>query len=107
MKQLKLSKDCSHEVLTSFGFRKHGLNYKLNIPLYTYKKIPVISVHFLVSGLDNYIGYDVIDDNSGTIYSAYYDASLKNDNKVLDKIKKKLEEIFEEMTEKNILKGGE
>lgn len=107
MKQLKLSKECSHDKLAQYGFKKFGLNYKLNIPLYTYKKTPVISAHFLVSSLDNYIGYDVIDDNSGTIYSAYYDTDLKTENKVLDKIKKKLEEIFEEMTEKNILKGDE
>lgn len=72
---------------------------------YIYKKIPVISVNFLVSCLDNYIGYDVIDNNSDMIYTAYYDTSLCAENKVLEKVKRKLDEIFEEMTEKNILKG--
>lgn len=105
MKQLKLSKKCKHEDLVAYGFRKHGLNYKLSVPLYTYKKIPVISINFLVSCLDNYIGYDVIDNNSDMIYTAYYDTSLCAENKVLEKVKRKLDEILEEMTEKNILKG--
>lgn len=61
--------------------------------------------NFLVSCLDNYIGYDVIDNNSDMIYTAYYDTSLCAENKVLEKVKRKLDEIFEEMTEKNILKG--
>lgn len=64
-----------------------------------------ISINFLVSCLDNYIGYDVIDNNSDMIYTAYYDTSLCAENKVLEKVKRKLDEIFEEMTEKNILKG--
>lgn len=80
-------------------------NYKLSVPLYTYKTTPVISVNFLVSCLDNYIGYDVIDNNSDMIYTAYYDTSLCAENKVLEKVKRKLDEILEEMTEKNILKG--
>lgn len=46
-----------------------------------------------------------IDNNSDMIYTAYYDTSLCAENKVLEKVKRKLDEIFEEMTEKNILKG--
>lgn len=105
MKQLKLGKNCNHENLIAYGFKKHGLNYTLSVPLYTYKKIPVISANFMVSGLDNYIGYDVIDNNSDMIYSAYYDTNLDNENKVLDKVKRKLDEVFEDLKEKNILKG--
>ena len=89
--------------MQDYGFVKHGLNYKLSIPLYAYKRTPVISVNFLVSGTNDYIGYDVIDNNSGIIYSAYYDTSQISENKVLDKIKRKLDEVFEEMVEKNIL----
>lgn len=37
------------------------------------------------------------------IYSAYYDTSQTNENKVLDKIKQKLNKVFEEMVKKNIL----
>ena len=44
-----------------------------------------------------------IDNNSDMIYSAYYDTSQTNENKVLDKIKQKLNKVFEEMVEKNIL----
>lgn len=103
MKQLRLDKRCTPKILQDYGFVKHGLNYKLSIPLYTYKKTPVISVNFLVSGINDYIGYDVIDNNSDMIYSAYYDASQISENKVLDKIKQKLNKVFEEMVEKNIL----
>ena len=105
MKQLRLDKRCTPKILQDYGFVKHGLNYKLSIPLYAYKRTPVISVNFLVSGTNDYIGYDVIDNNSDMIYTAYYDTSLCAENKVLEKVKRKLDEIFEEMTEKNILKG--
>ena len=71
--------------------------------MYAYKRTPVISVNFLVSGTNDYIRYDVIDNNSDMIYSAYYDTSQISENKVLDKIKRKLDEVFEEMVEKNIL----
>ena len=91
------------KILQDYGFVKHGLNYKLSIPLYAYKRTPVISVNFLVTGTNDYIGYDVIDNNSDMIYSAYYDTSQTNENKVLDKIKQKLNKVFEEMVEKNIL----
>ena len=103
MKQLRLDKRCTPKILQDYGFVKHGLNYKLSIPLYAYKRTPVISVNFLVSGTNDYIGYDVIDNNSGIIYSAYYDTSQISENKVLDKIKRKLDEVFEEMVEKNVL----
>ena len=103
MKQLRLDKRCTPKFLQDYGFAKHGLNYKLSIPLYAYKRTPVISVNFLVSGTNDYIGYDVIDNNSGIIYSAYYDTRQISENKVLDKIKRKLDEVFEEMVEKNIL----
>lgn len=105
MKQLRLSKDCNHENLIAYGFKKHGLNYTLSVPLYTYKKLPVISANFVVSRLDNYIGYDIIDNNSDMIYSSYYDTDQVNENKVLDKIKRKLDEVFEDLKEKYILEG--
>lgn len=59
MKQLKLHKECTHDKLVKFGFRKYGLSYKLFLPLYKYKTYDVIIVEFLVSTIDHYIGYDV------------------------------------------------
>ena len=61
MKQLKLHRQCTHSKLTNFGFRKYGLNYKLFLPLYENKSKTVIAAEVLVSSLDNYIGYDVMD----------------------------------------------
>lgn len=106
MKQLKLSPECSHDKLIEYGFRKQGLNYKLNAPLYTYKKsTPVISVTFIVSGLDNYIGYDIIDNNSDMLYSPYYDPEYSGNNLVLKTISKKMTKIIDDMVDKNIVKG--
>ena len=105
MKQLKLSPKCSHDKLIEYGFKKHGLNYKLSSPLYTYKDIPVISVTFLVSGLDHYIGYDIIDNNSDMLYSPYYDPEYAGNNKVLKTISKKMTKMINDMVDKNIIKG--
>lgn len=44
MKQLKLHKECTHDKLVKFGFRKYGLSYKLFLPLYKYKTYDVIIV---------------------------------------------------------------
>ena len=41
MKQLRLDKRCTPKILQDYGFVKHGLNYKLSIPLYAYKRTPV------------------------------------------------------------------
>lgn len=102
MKQLKLHKECTHDKLVKFGFRKYGLSYKLFLPLYKYKTYDVIIVEFLVSTIDHYIGHDVIDNNTGTLYFPYY----SNDNihnLVKQKITKKIEKIFDELNNQNII----
>ena len=72
MWEIKLHKNCKIKDLTKYGFKKYGFNYKLSIPLYKYKNAPVISASFMISMNDNYIGYDVIDNNSGEIYTHFY-----------------------------------
>ena len=59
MWEINLHKECKKDNLAEYGFRKCGAEYRLNIPLYKYKHTPVISVNFVVSIFDNYIGYDV------------------------------------------------
>ena len=71
MKQLKLHRQCTHDKLINFGFRKCGLNYKLFLPLYENKSKTVIPAEFLVSSLHNYIGYDVMDVCNNTLYTAF------------------------------------
>lgn len=67
-----------------------------------YNEYDVIIVEFLVSTIDHYIGYDVIDNNTGTLYFPYY----SNDNihnLVEQKITKRIEEIFDELNNQNII----
>ena len=103
MKQLKLHKECTHDKLVKFGFRKYGLSYKLFLPLYKYKTYDVIIVEFLVSTIDHYIGYDVIDNNTGKLYFPYYSNNNNLNNLVLQQITEKIIRIFDELNNQNII----
>ena len=99
MKQLKLHRQCTHDKLINFGFRKCGLNYKLFLPLYENKSKTVIAAEFLVSSLDNYIGYDVMDVCNDTLYTAFYDREYTNEDKndVYKIVHTRLSDIMDEM----------
>ncbi|MBC5688074.1 hypothetical protein H8S37_03880 [Mediterraneibacter sp. NSJ-55] len=105
MKILKLNKACTHEKLIDYGFKKYGTSYKLIFPLYKYKDIPTISISFLVSFPDNYIGYDVIDNNSELLYFPYYDSEYSNKNKniVLKKVISGVNKILCDMNRNKII----
>lgn len=103
MKQLKLSKRCNHNKLINYGFKKSGLTYKMSVPLYQRNGETMISADFLVSCLDNYIGYDVMDVCNKTLYSTFYDTTFANKSTVLDTVKETLESILEDMSKKNII----
>ena len=107
MKELKLHKSCSDVRLLKYGFTKrHGNYYKLNLPLYRYENSPVIILSVITSLKDDYIGYDVIDCNSDTLYAAFYDdQEYHKNNKVLQNVNKKLDSIFNEMKTRKIIKG--
>jgi len=106
MKELKLHKSCSDMRLLKYGFAKRHSNcYKLNLPLYKYEDAPVIILSVITSLKDNYIGYDVIDCNSDTLYAAFYDQEYHKNNKVLQNVNKKLDSIFNEMKIRKIIKG--
>lgn len=103
MKELKLCKECNHEKLIDFGFRKYGTMYRLTVPIYSYHDMAVISVSFGVSALDNHIGYDVIDNNTGMIYSPYYNNSYSSSgNLVLKKVNRNVNKVIRALEENQI-----
>lgn len=103
MRQLKLSKKCSHDTLINFGFKKYGMNYKMFIPLYQKNGETLIELEILISFIDNYIGYDVVDKCNDTLYTAYYDQEYAPKSVVLDSVISKIEMIFADMVDKNII----
>lgn len=106
MKQLKLHRQCTHDKLINFGFRRYGLNYKLFLPLYENKLKSVIAAEFLVSSLDNYIGYDVMDVCNDTLYTAFYDRKYTNKEKndVYRTVYTRLSDVMDEMVKEKIIR---
>lgn len=106
MKQLKLNNQCNHDTLINFGFKKYGMNYKMFIPLYQKNGETLIELEILISSIDHYIGYDVIDKNTNMIYTPYYDSEYSNvnNNLVLAQVKDKIEEILIDLRNMSIIK---
>lgn len=103
MKQLKLSNKCNHEMLINYGFKKYGMNYKMFVPLYQKNGETLIELEMLVSSVDHYIGYDVVDRCNDTLYTAYYDTEYAAKSDVLDCVVEKVNWILNDMAEKNII----
>lgn len=104
MRQLKLSKKCTHDTLINFGFKKYGMNYKMFIPLYQKNGETLIELEILISSIDHYIGYDVLDVCNKNLYAAFYDSNnTTTNNVVLETVVHNLNEIFDNMKENNIL----
>lgn len=105
MKQLKLNNKCNHDTLINFGFKKYGMNYKVSIPLYQKNGETLIELEILISSIDHYIGYDVIDKNTNMIYTPYYDSEYSdtNNNLVLAQVKNQIEKIFNELRNIDII----
>ena len=103
MKQLKLSNKCNHEMLINYGFKKYGMNYKMFVPLYQKNSETLIELEMLVSSVDHYIGYDVVDRCNDTLYTAYYDPEYVAKSDVLDCVVEKMNWILNDMAEKNII----
>lgn len=106
MKQLALNKKCSPNILTEYGFKKYGMNYKKFIPLYQKKNETLIELEILISLEGNYIGYDVIDTCNDTLYTAFYDQEYAPESIVLNKVKKKINDTFADLIVSNIIKEG-
>ena len=103
MKQLKLSNKCNHEMLINKGFKKYGMNYKMFVPLYQKNSETLIEFEMLVSSVDHYIGYDVVDRCNDTLYTAYYDPEYAAKSDVLDCVVEKVNWILNDIAEKNII----
>ena len=103
MKQLKLSNKCNHEMLINYGFKKYGMNYKMFVPLYQKNSETLIELEMLVSSVDHYIGYDVVDRCNDTLYTAYYDPEYVAKSDVLDCVVEKVNWILNDLAEKNII----
>lgn len=105
MKQLKLNNKCNHDTLINFGFKKYGMNYKMFIPIYQKNGETLIELEILISSIDHYIGYDVIDKNTNMIYTPYYDSEYSdtNNNLVLAQVKNQIEKILNELRNMNII----
>ena len=106
MKQLKLNNQCNHDTLINFGFKKYGMNYKMFVPRYQSNNETLIEIEILISSIDHYIGYDVIDKNTNMIYTPYYDSEYSNvnNNLVLAQVKDKIEEILIDLRNMGIIK---
>lgn len=103
MRQLKLSNKCSRDTLINFGFKKYGMNYKMFIPLYQKNSETLIELEILISSVDHYIGYDVLDKCNNTLYMAFYDKEKYGENLVLDTVQRNLEETFRSLADNNII----
>ena len=106
MRQLKLSNKCNHEMLINYGFKKYGMNYKMFIPLYQKNNETLIELEMLVSSVDHYIGYDVVDRCNDTLYTAYYDKEYSPKSDVLNVVTKRINSIFKDMINQNIIMKG-
>ena len=103
MKQLKLNPECQQKDLINFGFKKYGMNYKMFIPLYQRNNETLIELEILISSVDHYIGYDVLDKCNNTLYMAFYDKEKYGENLVLDTVQRNLEETFRSLADNNII----
>lgn len=104
MKQLKLNHQCNHDTLINFGFKKYGMNYKMFVPLYQKNGETLIELEILISSIDHYIGYDVLDVCNKNLYTAFYDLNnTTTNNVVLETVVRNLNEIFDNMKGNNIL----
>lgn len=73
------------------------------IPLYQKNNETLIELEILISFIDNYIGYDVVDKCNDTLYTAYYDQEYAPKSVVLDSVISKIETILADMVDKNII----
>lgn len=105
MYKIKLHKDCDSSDVIKFGFKKYGTNYRLNVPLYKYKNTPIISVSFAITESFEYIGFDIIDCNSGDLYIHFYNREYSNskNNAVLKKVIQELNNQFQKMKSAKII----
>lgn len=105
MYPIKINKSVTHTRLISFGFRKYGKTYRLSVPICLYKGRPTLSLDFLINIEEKSFQYEVIDNNTGSLYSSFYNQRYGK-NYVVDTTKKKLNEYINKMIDCKILRKG-
>lgn len=105
MYDIYLNKNCKISDLIECGFRKNKNYYILNTPVYTNNSYPAISVKIIISLDNNHIDYDVINNNSGELYTHFYNRKYGNQehNQVLLIIINELNKIFKKLNDKRII----
>ena len=103
---MNLHKNCNHEKLISYGFRKYGNIYRYNLPIYKYKDKVVIECDFAISLKDNTFEYEVIDNNTESSYIPYYNQSFSSfkNNIVYKKVSKAFNREIKKMMKESIIK---
>lgn len=105
MQGMKVNKTVTHTRLISFGFRKYGKIYRLSVPVCLYKGRLTLSLDFLINIEEKSFQYEVIDNNTGSLYSSFYNQRYGK-NYVVDTTKKKLNEYINKMIDCKILRKG-
>lgn len=102
---MKLHKNCNHEKLISYGFKKYGSIYRLSLPVYKYKKHVVVECDFEIDLSNNTFSYDVFDNNTQSSYIPYYDTSYSTfkNNIVYKKISKLVDKELKKMIGEKII----
>lgn len=105
MYPIKINKTVTHTRLISFGFRKYGKTYRLSVPICMYKGKPTLSLDFIINIEEKSFQYEIIDNNTGTIYSSFYNQRYGR-SYVVNTTQKKLNEYIKKMINCKILRKG-
>ena len=105
MQAIKVNKTVTHTRLMSFGFRKYGTTYRLSVPICLYKGRSTLSLDFSINMEEKSFQYEIIDNNTGSLYSSFYNQRYGK-NYVVDTTKKKLNEYIKKMIDCKILRKG-
>ena len=105
MYPIKINKTVTHTRLISFGFRKYGKTYRLSVPICIYKGNPTLSLDFIINIEEKSFQYEIIDNNTGALYSSSYNQKYGR-NYVVNATQKKLNEYINKMIEFKILRKG-
>lgn len=105
MYPIKVNKTVTHTRLISFGFRKYGKTYRLSVPICMYKGNPTLSLDFIINIEEKSFQYEIIDNNTGNLYSSFYNQRYGR-NYVVNTTQVKLNEYINKMIDCKILRKG-
>lgn len=105
MYPIKINKTVTHTRLISFGFRKYGKTYRLSVPICMYNGKPTLSLDFIINIEEKSFQYEIIDNNTGTLYSSFYNQRYGR-SYVVNATQEKLNEYINKMINCKILRKG-